>query len=103
MAKLDKRFITLEVFRAVMALPIHYRHEHNEVGLPTIYRDKEKTTFGGCRLNIIWNGVCYHKTVNMETLLKYFPETYFGIKKPYHEDKGDYIVKTYFVKEEKKC
>lgn len=97
MADKGKRFITLEVFREVMALPIHYRHEHNEVGLPTAYRDKEKTIFGGCRLNLIWNGKAYHKTVDMEALLKFFPETYYGIKKPIHEGDDDYIVKTYYI------
>lgn len=92
-----KRYITLETFRIVMQLPIHYRHEHQEVGLPTIYRNEEKTVFGGCRLNLIWRGKVYHKTVNMDVLLKHFPETYFGIKKPCHEAEDDYIIKTYYV------
>ena len=102
MATVDKskRFITLETFRQVMSLPIHYRHEQDNVGLPTMYRNKERTVFGGCRLNLIWNGKVYHKTVNMDVLFKYFPETYYQIKKPFHEK--DYIVKTYFV-EDKKC
>ena len=75
-----KYWITVEQFREVMSLPILYRNSQNEVGLPVMYRDKDKTAFGGCRLTLIWGGKVFHKTVGMDALLKYFPETYYSIK-----------------------
>lgn len=93
-----KHFITVEQFREVMELPILYRNDTNEVGLPMMYRDKEKTAYGGCRLTLVWGKKVFHKTVGMEALLKYFPETYYDIKYKKLGDDEAKVTKVYGVK-----